>query len=161
VGNPPVDQDIVQAGVWWLNNSNPQSNQHTFFTRLHVRYNRNSFPQDLQFQVTPNQTSFQARYVVTHPAEGDLTCDEGKVYLRELKGKRRKELHNLVSLTGSTVEDYLSNTEPDSDNGIAYQTLLPEVEQEKESERTIFPGLALMAVVLVTGAGLMRWKGLI
>jgi len=161
VGNPPVDQDIVQAGVWWLNNFNQQNFQQTFFTRLHVRYNRNSFPQDLQFQVTPNQTAFQARYVVTHPAEGDLTCDQGKAYLKELKVKRRKELRNLVYLTGSTIEDYLSNTEPDSDNDVAYQTLLPEVEQERESERTIFPGMALIAVVLVTGAGLMRWKGMI
>ena len=28
-----------------------------FFTRLHVRYARDKFPQDLQFQVTPNTNS--------------------------------------------------------------------------------------------------------
>src|SRR3954465_15326304 len=79
VATAPSTQDLVQAGVWWINRnwsdySDVDSEEqldfsdNVYFTRLHVRYNRQSFPQDLQFQLTPNVENFQARYIVTHPA---------------------------------------------------------------------------------------------
>jgi hypothetical protein len=77
-----------------------------YFTRLHVRYNRNSFPQDLQFQVTPNTENFQARYVITHPANGDFNCEAGKKYLKELKKRRQNELAMLSNLTGKGYDDW-------------------------------------------------------
>jgi hypothetical protein len=78
VGILPLQQDLVQAGVWWLardwnnyNDVNDDDEDYTntvYFTRLHIRYNRKQFPQDLMFQVTPNKESYQARYIITHPA---------------------------------------------------------------------------------------------
>lgn len=104
VATAPSQQDLVQAGVWWMNDSQGADyaayNGNVFFTRLHVRYNRSSFPQDLMFQTTPNTENFQARYVVTHPAQGDFSCDAGKQYLKELKQRRTDEMEMLTYLTG-------------------------------------------------------------
>lgn len=116
VSTPPSTQDLVQAGVWWINRnwedySDDDWEQEDFsgdvhFTRLHIRYNRQTFPQDLMFQATPNKESFQARYVITHPAQGDFTCDAGKTYLNGLKKRRQDELANLSSLTGRSYDDW-------------------------------------------------------
>jgi hypothetical protein len=62
VAAAPSQQDLVQAGVWWLNPEKEDEaldNSTVYFTRLHIRYNRATFPQDLQFQVTPNIENFQ------------------------------------------------------------------------------------------------------
>ena len=113
VATAPAEQDLVQAGVWWINrqqetfeDEEPKYGRNVHFTRLHVRYNRHSFPQDLQFQVTPNREAFQARYIVTHPAKGSFDCAAGKAYLNELKLRRQKELEMLKSLTGKGYSDW-------------------------------------------------------
>jgi hypothetical protein len=95
VGPPPIQGDLAEAGVNWLN-----SKGKAYFTRLHVRYERDKFPQDLQFQVTPNQDRFQCRYVITHPAQGDFSCDAGQTYLKELEMRRTKEVDERRVLTG-------------------------------------------------------------
>lgn len=102
VGPPPMPREFAEAGVSWANNGGAQ----VFFTRLHVRYGRDKFPQDLVFQVTPNTTHFQARYVLTHPAKGDLSCNEGQDYLETLYHKRQRELDELVALTGWDVSGH-------------------------------------------------------
>jgi hypothetical protein len=115
VATAPSTQDLVQAGVWWLNRDwtnyddvydNDDYSDKVYFTRLHVRYNRKSFPQDLMFQVTPNTDNYQARYVITHPATGDFTCEAGKKYLKELKQRRADELEMLTYLTGKDYSDW-------------------------------------------------------
>ncbi len=112
VSNPPDYNDLKTAGVWWLGNNNEdyingrEAGGTAYFTRLHVRYNRSAFPQDLSFQVTPNTENFQARYIITHPATGNFNCAEGKKYLRDLKERRRKELNMLASLTGKDTGDW-------------------------------------------------------
>ena len=122
VATAPSQQDLVQAGVWWLGrnwqdysdvDSEESYSTNVHFTRLHVRYNRKSFPQDLQFQVTPNTESFQARYIIRHPATGDLDCEAGKKYLQQLKERRKGELAMLTYLTGKGYSDWdvVSNDE--------------------------------------------------
>jgi Na+-translocating ferredoxin:NAD+ oxidoreductase RnfD subunit len=116
VATAPSTQDLVQAGVWWLNrNWNDYSDvngdeeeysDNVYFTRLHVRYNRAHFPQDLVFQATPNTENFQARYIITHPATGDLSCPEGQKYLKTLKERRKGELEMLTYLTGKGYSDW-------------------------------------------------------
>ncbi len=131
VATAPSQQDLVQAGVWWLGRDwNDYSDvndeeggedysDNVYFTRLHVRYNRNSFPQDLTFQVTPNTENYQARYVIHHPASGDFNCDAGKKYLRELKERRKTEMENLAYLTGKSYSDWdVVSNDPE-------ETLLP------------------------------------
>jgi hypothetical protein len=116
VATAPSTQDLVQAGVWWINRDwkdysdieeeDDDYSDNVFFTRLHVRYNRNKFPQDLMFQVTPNTESFQARYIITHPATGDFSCDAGKKYLKELKQRRSDEMQMLSYLTGKGYHNW-------------------------------------------------------
>ncbi len=98
VGNPPYNQDFVNAGVSWLNEMN--GNATIFFTRLHVRYSRGKFPADLQFQITPNNENFQCRYILTHPAGGEFGCDAAQNYLSDLYNRRRNEVDEMYALAG-------------------------------------------------------------
>lgn len=117
VATAPSQQDLVQAGVWWMNEKGAEdiygegSSAAVFFTRLHVRYNRKAFPQDLSFQLTPNKENFQARYIVTHPATGDFSCPAGKEYVKGLKERRSDEMEMLGYLTGKGYNDWDMNAE--------------------------------------------------
>lgn len=115
VAAAPSRQDLVQAGVWWMDGRRTNDEdlpENVFFTRLHFRYNRKAFPQDLLFQETANTENFQARYIITHPATGDLSCPAGKKYFDELKERRKDELEILTYLTGKGVADWdLTRTE--------------------------------------------------
>lgn len=101
IGPPPIFGDLTQAGVNWTNNGSS-----VFFTRMHVRYSEAKFPEDLFFQVTPNTEHYQARYIITHPAQGDLSCDNGKTYVLNLKNRRKRELYELAALTGWNTQKY-------------------------------------------------------
>jgi hypothetical protein len=96
---PLSTQELHQLGVWW-----PQ-NEGTFITRLHVRYDRAHFPEDLVFQETGDTQNFQARYILRHPWTGTATCDAGKQYQRELRQRQEKEAETAASLTGWKIGD--------------------------------------------------------
>ena len=108
VGNPPYAREFAMAGVPWANRNGVT----TFFTRLHVRYTLDKFPEDLFFQETPNKEMYQARYVITHPATGDLSCTDGKLYTKKVKLRRRQELVQLTKLSqwdSNEFYDYVAN----------------------------------------------------
>lgn len=117
VGPPPIYNDFAEAGVWW---AQWNSNENVFFTRLHVRYSNSKFPSDLQFQVTPNNEHFQARYILTHPAPGPFTCDEGQAYLESLRNRRKLEVDEMYALGGflpnSKSEQYINEFVPYMNN---------------------------------------------
>lgn len=131
----PSTQDLMQSGVWWVDPGssdyddmqNQDFSDKVYFTRLHVRYNRKAFPQDLMFQVTPNTENFQARYIITHPATGDFTCDAGKTYLKDLKQRRQDEMETLTYLTGKDYSDWdvVTNNEEEKyiPREISYESL--------------------------------------
>ncbi len=114
---PPTNEELKEAGVFWLDNTSsssgtipssfrrrtPQGN--TFITRLHVRYTRNKFPEDLMFHETGNQENFQGRYVMNHPFKGNLSCAAGKKYQQTLRPRLEKEASNLANLTGWSIRD--------------------------------------------------------
>ena len=177
VGNPRVAQDLLQGGVWWIggkdwndyndmeNDENDNGSSKVYFTRLHFRYNRKSFPQDLMFQVTPNTENFQARYIITHPATGDLTCDAGKKYLQELKKRRKDELRELTALTGKDIntwqDDVSQSNEETTVPAAQYATLLPGIKTNETGEKQVPRGFLLFTAAVLGAAGLMRWKGFI
>jgi len=103
VGPPPLTAELSQAGVNW---SSSGVGAPVYFTRLHVRYGRSYFPQDLVFQETPNRENFQGRYILTHPAQGDLSCKEGQDYILKLIRTRQREVQNLSALTGWSTASY-------------------------------------------------------
>jgi len=100
----PLSQDeLRKLGVFWLDaGSNTGSN--VFLTRLHVRYDREHFPEDLVFQETGDERQFQARYVLHHPATTGQ-CDAAIAYRRELHQRQEKEAQNVAELTGWNVGD--------------------------------------------------------
>jgi hypothetical protein len=177
VGNPPTEQDLVQSGVWWLggkdwsdysdvdNEETDNGSKNVHFTRMHFRYNRKSFAQDLMFQVTPNTQNFQARYIITHPATGDFNCDAGKKYLQDLKQRRKKELVQLTALTGTNINNWQDDAAAVNDEEdvaeAQYQTLLPEVKNDMDREKSLPGAMILLSAVLLGGAGFMRWKGFV
>ncbi len=109
---PPAYADLREAGVFWLaqggngawGGSDYQGD--VFVTRMHVRYNRSTFPQDLLFQATPDRSNFQGRYILSHPATGNLQCEAGKQYKQTLATRRQKEVQELATLTGWNTSGY-------------------------------------------------------
>jgi len=151
VAAAPDPQDMVQAGVWWLNGQGDYENVlggSVFFTRIHFRYNRASFPQDLLFQATPNQEAFQARYVITHPATGTLDCPERGNYLRTLTERRRTELRNLRVLTGTGPRDWAAAPEMGIPVEIQYARLSDKESQAGKEDRMLIWGLLGMGALL-------------
>ncbi|MEM9264268.1 MAG: DUF2330 domain-containing protein, partial [Cyanobacteria bacterium P01_F01_bin.13] len=79
-------EELEAAGVTWLNQSTQQRRPGSiiapprpgpssiFISRLHVRYSRDKFPEDLMFQTTSNRQFFQGRYVTRHAFTGSLDC---------------------------------------------------------------------------------------
>jgi hypothetical protein len=113
---PPTTEELKEAGVFWLNEqqstSQPQlwrgrrtTSSNTFITRLHVRYTRDRFAEDLVFQETSNRDSFQGRYVMNHPVRGELKCAAAKDYRKTVFDRQSKEAQNLASMTGWRIED--------------------------------------------------------
>jgi len=177
IATAPSEQDLVQSGVWWLkdkdwndyndidNDAPDNGSKNVHFTRLHFRYNRKSFAQDLMFQVTPNTETFQARYIITHPATGSFNCDAGRKYLQDLKKRRKNELMQLTALTGKNIDNWQDDASVKNDEEkepeAQYASLLNEVKADMARENNTPVGLLVIGVVMLGAAGLMRWKGVV
>jgi hypothetical protein len=96
--SPLSPDEQRQLGVFWLDD--PRRPGSTFVTRLHVRYDRAHFPEDLVFQETGDRSHFQGRYVLRHEFKGPCDCGAGRDYVRGLRERRAKEAQNLATLTG-------------------------------------------------------------
>jgi hypothetical protein len=110
--DPLTPEELKQAGVFWLDSSlrsdrfaPPWMSSNVFITRLHVRYTRDKFPEDLVFQETANQQNFQGRYVLTHPYKGDMSCTAGRQYQRSLPARFEQEAQTLARLTSWKISD--------------------------------------------------------
>jgi hypothetical protein len=110
---PLTPDELRKAGVFW-------SGGRVFLTRLHIRYARPTFPEDLQFQATGNQQFFQGRYVINRPYRGEIQCDAARSYQQQTKKRQEQEAQNLASLTGWNMEqirqkiDFLEVQQPDT-----------------------------------------------
>ena len=105
---PLNQEELKDAGVFWLNQPNRVnrwSNSNVFITRLHVRYNRDNFPEDLKFQSTSDRSNFQGRYVIRRPFIGDLTCRAASDYQQEVVRRQEAEAQNLARITGWDIQD--------------------------------------------------------
>lgn len=106
---PLSPQELQQAGVFWLSGTSPESNWsrpvNVFLTRLHVRYTRDRFPEDLMFQTTHNNSFFQGRYILRHPFTEAVSCQAGQQYRRQLPQRLEQEAQTLARLTGWKMQD--------------------------------------------------------
>jgi hypothetical protein len=99
---PLNPEELRKAGVFWLDDQN-QNN--VFITRIHARYSRPLFPEDLVFQSIPNRENYQGRYVLQHPFKGKITCDAGKQYIKTLAKRQEQEAQSLASYTGWDINE--------------------------------------------------------
>ena len=135
---PLTPEELRKAGVFWLNERlSPEAGlrpvpqqSNVYLTRLHVRYSRPKFPEDLAFQTTPNRENFQGRYVLRHPFKGPIKCKEGREYKRHLRTRMEEEAQTLARLTGWDITDIRKKA------GITAQALAEE--EEEPWWRTIF-----------------------
>jgi hypothetical protein len=105
--SPPLsNEELKGLGVFWLDESEARMSRvagqpnSVFMTRLHVRYDRAHFPEDLVFQETADRENYQARYVLRHPWKGAADCEAANAYRAQLRARREKEAQNLADLTG-------------------------------------------------------------
>lgn len=106
--NPLSSAELRELGVFWVGDPGiPQPQQRfaprgadVYVTRLHVRYDAETFPEDLRFQATGDRANFQGRYVLQHAWEGSSSCKAADAYRTSLKQRRETEAATLASLTG-------------------------------------------------------------
>jgi hypothetical protein len=112
-----TNDQLVELGVRWIaggdNGSSPRlrpgmpplTNPIIFVTRLHVRYDAASFPEDLFFMQTGDRGEFSSEYIVQQPWDGTASCPEADRYRARLQERFREEANNLVTLTGWSRQD--------------------------------------------------------
>ncbi len=98
-------EELKKAGVFWLNNSGRGRFNNVFITRLHVRYQRDNFPEDLKFQETANLQLFQGRYIIRHPFREKRDCDAANSYYQSVRERQDQEAITLSRLTGWNIDD--------------------------------------------------------
>jgi hypothetical protein len=112
---PMSRAELVELGAQWNpggvvgQRSMPDTDYDPFVTRLHVRYDAQSFPEDLNFIETSDKDTFQGRYVLHHPATA--ACAAGKVYRASLPQRFQHEADNLSNLTGWSQEEIAKRLE--------------------------------------------------
>jgi hypothetical protein len=125
--DPLTQDELRKLGVFWLDGPplagqgqpqpggvNPMARRpmprpggasDVFVTRLHVRYDGTTFPEDLVFQETTDRANFQGRYVLRHAFTGTSTCGAMPTYLRQVTERREREAQTLANLTGWPIAD--------------------------------------------------------
>jgi len=109
--DPLSSDELRRLGVFWMARTDQPrpaiapAAQSVFVTRLHVRYDRPHFPEDLVFQETSDRTNFQGRYVMRQPWTGPSRCDAATAYYKELRTRREREAQTLASLTGWSLDE--------------------------------------------------------
>ena len=117
--DPLSQSELRELGVHWLNDG-PRPNESSvqprrrigpqavdvFVTRLHLRYDATTFPEDLKFQTTGDRSNYQGRYVLRHAWRGDYgKCEAAGDYANGLVSRWEEEAKSLVSLTGRDIND--------------------------------------------------------
>ncbi len=105
--DPMSNEELRALGVFWVDANNSQQFRrpapqaaNVFVTRLHLRYDGNTFPDDLRFTETGDRSNFQGRYVIQKAWTGDTNCQAGEAYLESLTKRRHEEARQLAALTG-------------------------------------------------------------
>ena len=98
---PLANKELTELGARWLGDSEAPVGRgvEAYVTRMHVRYDANSFPEDIAFEETADAENFQARYVLRHPWSGAADCPAGATYRAGLPADFAKQVETLVALT--------------------------------------------------------------
>lgn len=117
--DPLSNAQLRELGVYWLpkvpaNQPQPRIAPQAvdvFVTRLHARYDAESFPEDLRLVETGDRSNFQGRYVMRHPWMGESRCEAAKEYRASLPARFEREAQTLANLTGWSIEDVRAEME--------------------------------------------------
>lgn len=104
--DPVPLRELRELGCGWLkgdDNARPEEGS-TFITRLHVRYDREHFPEDIVFQETGDKEFIQGRYIIRHPWRGKAKNEQGKAYFAALPKRFEEEAQTTAKLTGWPIE---------------------------------------------------------
>lgn len=96
--DPLSTDQLRELGADWMADAGKGGGG--YLTRMHVRYDRAHFPEDLVFQETADTQPWQAIYQLHNPFVGDTTCSAGRAYETELAARQVKEVASLADLTG-------------------------------------------------------------
>jgi hypothetical protein len=110
---PLTNKELVELGARWIGSDDdnrfiagrPSIGSDAFVTRLHVRYDAKTFPEDIVFMETGDRANFQGRYVLHHPWRGSTSCEAATVYRSKLPERFAVEAKNLEDLTGWSRAD--------------------------------------------------------
>jgi hypothetical protein len=113
---PLTNKELVELGARWIASDantpyRPMQGANAYVTRLHVRYDGNTFPEDLVLMETKDRTNFQGRYVLRHPWTGKTACEGGAQYRASLRVRFEQEARNLAGLTGWSLADIQARME--------------------------------------------------
>jgi hypothetical protein len=104
--------ELREAGVTWASDDGRrgQGAQPVVLTRLHIRYTRETFPEDLAFHETKDRGNFQTRYVLRHPWRGSIFQCVGHLdaywrYRETVAAREVRTTQALASLTGWTIDE--------------------------------------------------------
>ena len=101
---PLTNKELVELGARWIgtDESTPYrgGGADAYVTRLHVRYDAKSFPEDLALMETRDRDNFQGRYILNHPWRGTASCAAATKYRATLPARFQQEAKNLSDLTG-------------------------------------------------------------
>lgn len=115
--DPLTTTQLRDLGVYWLADNGrhvqPNQAQNVFVTRLHVRYDQDTFPDDLKFIETGDRSNYQGRYVMHHAYGGEMNCSEAKDYRRMVNNRNVEAGNLLASLTGWDRQDIASSMKID------------------------------------------------
>ena len=123
--DPLSVEQLEELGVFWLEDDKKafentprwmQQNaaRDVFVTRLHVRYDAESFPEDLKFKTTGNRDNFQGRYVLRHAFDGEMQCEAAVDYKKQVNKRRETEIKTLANLTRWDRGDIRDKVEADT-----------------------------------------------
>ena len=100
---PPTPADLSTFGAnWGVTPGSPYEYYPSgpFLTRLHIRYDRAHFPEDLMLNETKDTNSFQGRYVMHHLWAGEGKCDSAAKYKDTVAKRGQQEFDHVAELTG-------------------------------------------------------------
>jgi hypothetical protein len=99
----------------------PSGAQPVMLTRLHVRYTKETFPEDISFQETSDKQNYQTRYVIRHAYNGSPSdCPAAKTYYEQVAKRKELEARTLAGLTGWPVDSILQpiqSAQPQGESG--------------------------------------------
>lgn len=107
--DPLSNKELAELGARWIGSDDDTAfrsprfaggGSNAYVTRLHVRYDAKTFPEDIVFIETKDRTNFQGRYVQHHPWRGEASCQAAKAYKDKLAARFAKEADDVAALTG-------------------------------------------------------------